>query len=73
MTEKRAQDTMMIQNLNILYRYVIEGVVNMKPDLYLEMLHAGGTQSRFYMNHFVVYTINNCSYKETTKGLSKYK
>ena len=36
MAEKRAQDTMMIQNLNILYRYVIEGVVNMKPDLYLE-------------------------------------
>ena len=73
MTEKRAQDTMMIQNLNILYRYVIEGVVNMKPDLYLEMLRAGCTQSRIYMNHFVVYTINNCSYKETTKGLSKYK
>ena len=53
--------------------YVIEGVVNMKPDLYLEMLCAGGTQSKMFMNHFVVYTINNCSYKETTKGLSKYK
>ena len=65
MAEERAQDTMMIQNLNILYRYVIEGVVNMN-DLYLEMLRAGGTQSRIYMNHFV-YTINNCSYKETTK------
>ena len=67
MAEKRAQDTMMIQKLNILYRYMIEGVVNMKPDLYLEMLRARGTQSRIYMNHFVGYTINNCSYKETTK------